>query len=104
MKKLLFLAVVVVVGWALYRYMGALHVEKAFGTDQFKQGEKAKLAAERAVAKADLGVLTEAVAKFRATENRFPSSLQEAVDKGYLDKVPAGVSYDPVTGEVKAAE
>jgi hypothetical protein len=104
MKKLLVFALVVVGGWAVYRYMGALHVEKAFGTDQFKQGEKAKLAAERAVAKADLGVLTEAVAKFRATENRFPSSLQEAVDKGYLDKVPAGVSYDPVTGEVKAAE
>jgi hypothetical protein len=104
MKKLLVLAVLVLAGWGVYKWMETLHVEKVMGPDQVKEGEKLKAMAERAVGKADMGVVREAVAKFRSAENRFPSSLQEAVDKGYLDKVPAGVTYDPATGEVKAAE
>lgn len=41
-----------------------------------------------------------AVARFKADNARLPDSLDELVRSGYLDSVPAGVSYDPASGEV----
>jgi len=44
-----------------------------------------------------------AVERFHGEKNRYPDSLQEAVDAGYLEHVPQGVVYDPATGTVTAA-
>lgn len=41
-----------------------------------------------------------AVQNFRVTEGRLPKSLQELKDKGYVGKIPGGLSYDPATGDV----
>jgi hypothetical protein len=43
-----------------------------------------------------------AVERFHTEKNRFPDTLQEAVDAGYLEHVPQGVVYDSSTGTVTA--
>ena len=45
-----------------------------------------------------------AVAQFREQNGRNPSGLQELVDRGFMQSVPPGLTYDPATGEVGAAQ
>ena len=47
-----------------------------------------------------------AIQQFNAAEGRFPKSLQEMIDEGYLTAVPAApngmkADYNPETGEFK---
>ena len=51
--------------------------------------------------------IQEAVRQFQAIEGRYPASLQELVQKGYLPRLPAlppgyRLQYDPRTGQVRA--
>jgi hypothetical protein len=104
LKKVLFLAVLVIVGWGTYRYMDKLGAEKLSGVDQVRQGQKMKETALKATGKAAVSAVKEAVERYRTEKGSWPGSLAELAEKGYLDAVPAGLSYDPATGEVKAAE
>lgn len=57
--------------------------------------------AREAVAVADLSSLKSVIDTFQAAKERYPSSLDELKDLGYIDRVPAGVVYDPQTGSVR---
>jgi len=64
---------------------------------------KGKKGSEANVAALQLGP---AIKAFNAGEGRFPSSLQELVDEGYIRALPAlppgmKADYNPETGEVK---
>lgn len=61
--------------------------------------EKAKVA----VQVADLGSLKSVIETFKASKERYPLSLDELKDEGYIDRVPGGVVYDPATGAVSPA-
>jgi hypothetical protein len=61
---------------------------------------QAKIQAEKTI---DLAAVNQAIRMFYTSEGRFPNSLQELVDTGYLPVVPqppAGMklNYDPKTG------
>lgn len=61
---------------------------------------QAKIQAEKTI---DLAAVNQAIRLFYTAEGRFPNSLQELVDTGYLPVVPqppAGMklNYDPRTG------
>jgi hypothetical protein len=67
----------------------------------YTQGlKRSRLKAVTAVEAYNLQGLTDAVWKFKASQERFPTSLQELVEAGYIDHVPQGFHYDPATGAV----
>jgi hypothetical protein len=64
------------------------------------QLQRAEDKARDVVGATNVSAAKNAVERFQGEQGRNPESLQEAVDKGYLDKVPQGVAYDPSTGQV----
>ncbi len=105
MRKLLVLAVLAGLGYGAWRFMdyfsggGKGPVNPA---TQLKSGRTAADAATAAMAKAAVESVQRAVNGFRDAEGRLPASLQELVEKKYIESVPAGVTYDPATGTVSA--
>lgn len=47
--------------------------------------------------------LQSVVRSFEASEGRLPQSLDELKAKGYVDRIPGGLLYDPARGEVRPA-
>jgi general secretion pathway protein G len=56
--------------------------------------QRAVTAAKEATLKENLFVLRDVIDQFYADNSKYPASLQDMVDKGYLRRVPR----DPVTG------
>ena len=101
MKKLAIAAVIIISAWFAWSYFKG---EKKEDNAIVKYGEGLKSSEEKAQeAKglADLAVLRGAISQFRGSEGRYPESLDELKLKGYIDRVPEGVSYDRGSGEVK---
>jgi hypothetical protein len=69
---------------------------------QLVNGRTAIDAAKRVTGREVVDSVQRAVNGFRDAEGRFPSSLQELVEKKYIEAVPGGVTYDPATGAVSA--
>jgi len=110
MKKLLFLVVVGGACYGLYQWFesysgGAIDkAAKAAGGGQLIRGQQIIENSANKIAGASLEVVKQSVSRFKEANGRNPTSLQELVDKGLLDSVPAGVNYDPATGEVTVAQ
>lgn len=103
MKKILFFGVLAAASYGIYRSLEtyATPVATAPAT-QLKEGKAAEDMARRVTGQATVESVQRAVNGFRDANGRFPSSLQELVDKGLLESVPGGVTYDPATGTVSA--
>jgi len=107
MKKLLFFLLVMGgITWGIYRYIeyvthnalkDASH-EMAGG--QLQRGRYLVGRAQDKLGEAAAQPVRAAVESFRAQNGRYPSSLQELVDKGFMANIPAGLSYDSSTGAV----
>jgi competence protein ComGC len=41
------------------------------------------------------------ISAFQTAKGRYPASLEELRDAGYIGQIPPNVDYDPSTGEVK---
>lgn len=110
MKRLLFVIVVAGACYGLYRWLensygGALATAgKEMGGAQLVRGQQQADRAADTVAGANVEVVRQAVARFKEANGRYPASLMEMVDRGLLDSVPAGVNYDPASGEVTAGK
>jgi hypothetical protein len=109
MKKLLFLIVLAGACYGLYNWFESYSgdaikrtTEQAAG-GQLVRGQQIIENSANKIAGANLEVVRQAVGRFKEANGRNPASLQELVDKGALDSVPAGLNYDPVTGEVTVA-
>mgnify|MGYP001611928634 CR=1 FL=1 len=64
-----------------------------------KQDTDVARAAEK---KADVAITGVAIRTYQSTHGGAnPPTLQALVDDGLLNKVPAGLEYDPATGQVK---
>ena len=72
--------------------------------DQAAQAKGMEDKARNAMAQADLANLRTQVTAFQAAKGRKPASLDELKDAGLITNVPAGVSYDPATGDVKLGQ
>jgi hypothetical protein len=60
--------------------------------------------ARAAMAVAQVPVLKTAVLQFQSAKGRWPASLDELKQAGFIQDVPAGVSYDPATGAVNGVQ
>ncbi len=70
-------------------------------TVEIAQNMKGKIdKSERVVLEVKLREVKSSVQSFRGSEGRLPDSLQELVDKGYIGRIPEGISYDPESGKV----
>jgi hypothetical protein len=110
LKKLLFLIVVGGACYGIYRWLedysgGVLDkAAKEAGGGALTRGRELADRAAGKIAGANVEMVKQAVSRFKEVNGRNPSSLEETVDKGFLESVPQGVSYDPATGEVTAAQ
>jgi hypothetical protein len=64
---------------------------------------------QTAIKTLDTAQLKQAIQNFQITEERFPTSLQELVTKGYLREIPAApygmkIDYDAKTGVAKVVK
>jgi hypothetical protein len=57
--------------------------------------------ARRAVAVDDLQAVRRAITLYRAQEGHNPDNLGQLVEKGFIDRAPADVKYDPASGSVE---
>lgn len=108
MKKLFILALFVGGGYGFYRWLNSSTADMVADTikngssQALENGKVAEQAAARATATAAVNSVQEAVNGFKAQEGRWPTSLQELVDRKIIDGIPPGVVYDPATGQVSA--
>jgi len=71
-----------------------------------KYGETMGKAMKKAEAVNNIRTLKSEIYLFFAQEGRYPNSLNELVDKGYIKEIPTppkgmSYSYDPTTGKVE---
>ena len=99
-------AIIAIVLLALGIFLIARFAPNTFkpGTSIVKAGNDLKASEDKAKETGDLAnrvTLQNAVNSFKMSESRYPSNLQELIDKKYIDRMPAGDwKYNPETGEV----
>jgi predicted negative regulator of RcsB-dependent stress response len=101
MKNLIIAVIVALLAWFAW---SSLKEGKKSDNAIVKYGEGLKSSEEKAkeaAATADLAIIRSAIIQFKGSQGRYPDSLEELKTKGYIDRVPEGVSYDGGTGEVK---
>jgi len=67
---------------------------------QLKRGEER---AQSVMRESNVVLARGAVERYRGEKGALPSSLQDCVNAGYLERVPQGVAYDASTGAVSVA-
>lgn len=104
MKNLLILAVLVAGSYGIYQALNSISpaVDAANPARQLQQGKAAEDVARSKMAQATVENMQQTVNGFRDANGRFPTSLQELVDKKMIDSIPPGLAYDPNTGVVSA--
>lgn len=104
MKQLLFVAALAAGGYGLYQWLNTITpaVDAVNPANQLREGKAAEAAARGKMAQATVDTMQQNVNGFRDLNGRFPSSLEELVEKKMIDAVPPGLSYDPATGTVSA--
>jgi len=65
------------------------------------KGEETR--ARNAMALAKIPELKGALLSFQTAKGRWPASLDELKETGFIQEIPAGVTYDPATGSVAGA-
>ena len=105
MKTLVYLAILAGLGYGGFQVMvyfaGGVKGPMNPAT-QLVNGQRAVDAAKRSTSQEVVNSVQGMVNGFRDAEGRFPASLQELVDKKYMEAIPGGVQYDPATGKVSA--
>ncbi len=101
MKNLIIILIIVVAGWFIIKQIAPKgkpdDAITKYGNTLKNDEDKAKAAA----ATADVAILQGAVTSYRASNGKFPDTLQELVDKGFLSHMPSGdFTYDAGTGAV----
>ncbi len=104
MKNLLILAALAAGSYGIYRYLNTITpaVDAVNPANQLKQGKAAEDIARSKMSQVTVESIQRAVNGFRDANGRLPASLQELMDKGMIDSIPAGIVYDPATGVVSA--
>jgi hypothetical protein len=101
MRNFLIVLVIALIGWIIFaKFIKPVKVA-VMPTPTVPYAGKVMIdKANAAKTASNIEQVNTAVRSFYATEARNPSSLQELVEKQYMDRIPAGVNYDPSTGRV----
>ena len=102
MKNLVIAVIIALIAWLAYSQFKGQN--KPENSPVVKYAEGLKSSEDKAVeakGTANLAIIRSAIAQFRGSQGRYPESLQELQEKGYLDRVPDGISYDKGTGEAE---
>ena len=102
MKNLVIFGLLAAAGYGIYRYLDTYTPLATAPATQLREGQKAEEVARAKVGGARVAAVQAAVNGYRDQYGAFPASLQELVDKGLIESVPPGVTYDPATGTVSA--
>ncbi len=102
-KGLIFIIIISAIFWGIYYTENGGKKEKTKDyTDKKLKAPVEK--ADQVVHKANLNILETTIKIFNEREKRFPTGLDELVEKGYLSKIPDpgpdSWKYNPSTGEV----
>jgi len=105
MGKILLVLVVAALGYGAYYLMNsAMKDAPKVGMDGYAGNlKRAEDRAKDVMHQDNVANAHNAIERFHGEKDRYPATLQEAVDAGYLEHVPQGVVYDPATGAVSAA-
>lgn len=101
MKNIIIVLVIALLAWATISFFKP---EKKPDNAVVKYAEGLKSSEEKAKEAKDtanLAIIQSAISQFRGSQGRYPDSLQELADKGFIQNVPQGISYDKETGEAK---
>jgi competence protein ComGC len=106
MKAFGLLALVLVLGIVGYLMVGngstGPNATSELGQAAAAKGEEDR--ARAAMSAAKIPELKSAVQQFMAAKGRLPASLDELKAAGFIQDVPAGISYDPATGAVNGSQ
>jgi membrane protein implicated in regulation of membrane protease activity len=104
-EKLVGMIVVVILLYFGAKWLKTWDMDKQDTLPNYTQGlQRSRLKAVTAVNASNQQALTDAVWKFKADRERFPNTLQELVEAGFLDRVPQGFDYDAHTGNVTLSQ
>lgn len=65
--------------------------------------KKSEELSSRTALTAKMGLVKDAIGVYKVDKDKNPPDLQALVDGNYLNQVPAGLIYNPETGEVSLA-
>ena len=77
---------------------------KEVSGEQLMRGKRAISRIEQKMEEQKAELVRSAIKQFQTQTGSYPSSLNELVDRGYLQSVPSGLNYDPSTGTVSVAQ
>jgi hypothetical protein len=101
MRNLIIAVIIALIAWLAYSQFKGQN--KPENSPIVKYAEGLKSSEDKAAGAKDtanLAIIRSAISQFRGSQGRYPDSLQELVSKGYMDRVPDGISYDKESGEV----
>jgi hypothetical protein len=104
MRNLIIVIIIAIIAWFTYTWAKDQKKQNIHDnaivkyTDGLKSSEEK---AEEAKDTANLAIVRSAISQFHGSQGRYPDSLEELVSKGFLDRLPKGITYDKETGEVK---
>jgi hypothetical protein len=108
MKAFGLISLLLVLGVAAYLMVGrGPAAPGAPASSQLDQAAGARAMEDKArdaMGRADLANLRTQISAFQMNHGRRPASLDELKEAGLIAIIPAGLSYDPATGEVKAGQ
>ena len=109
-KFLAFLLVLAGLVYGVYWYFeqksgGAVEkFTKEMSGEQLMRGKRALTSIERKMTEDKAEAVRRALQLYQVQTGRFPSSLNELVDRGFLQSVPSGLNYDSSSGTVSVEQ
>ena len=102
MKNILIIVVVLVIGWFTYKFIKESNQRQPdnAATRYADTLAKDEQKAQQAVDDARIELIRRAVSSYNSALGKYPASLDELVQKGYIQSYPQGLKYDPATGQV----
>lgn len=98
MKALGFVSLLITL--AIIGYMMSEQQKNGSGDINAATAKKAEQVAERMALKGKMTMVKSAIEAYRAEKEKYPPDLQTLVETDFLNQVPAGLLYDPATGEI----
>jgi len=102
MRNLVIAIIIALIAWLAYSQFKGQNKPENSPIVKYAGGLKSSEdKAAEAKDTANLAIIRTAITQFHGSQGRYPDSLQELISKGYVDRVPQGISYDKETGEAK---
>lgn len=102
MRNIVIIIMIALISWFLYTKYAPKEKEKNAAVEYVNNLKTSQDKAVEAKDTVNLTMLRSAITQFRGSQGRYPDSLQELVEKGFLSRIPSGdFKYDKNTGEIR---